>query len=88
MFPKVLDNAKVLWYTDRGDYGPVFYTTGEPCDRQAYFAICQYAGSSGCYLFSCNAAFEVLTDFPCDTAEECKQHAARWHAGLVWHAAE
>lgn len=87
MFPTTLDGAKVLCYTDQGDYGPVHYTTGEVYDRQAYFAICQYPGSSDYYLFGCNESFNVISDFPCDSIAQCRQNAEARHTGILWHAA-
>ena len=29
MFPSTLDNAEVIYYTPKGDYGKMYYTNGE-----------------------------------------------------------
>ena len=42
MFPDKLDNAKVLYYTPKGDYGAMYYDTGEVAAYFEYLAICKY----------------------------------------------
>ena len=36
MFPTELDNAKVLYYTPRDDYGAITYPSGEVADYSHY----------------------------------------------------
>ena len=75
MFPDFLDNAKVLYYTPPGDYGDLYLTTGEIEDRIVYRAVCQYPADDKYYLFGCNAEYEVITDWPCDSLQEAMQTA-------------
>ena len=75
MFPSVLDNARVLYYTPPGHYGDLYLTTGEIEDRIVYLAICQYPGDGQYYHFGCNAEYEVVTDWPCDSLQEAMQAA-------------
>ena len=62
MFPDTLDNAKVLYYTPKGNYGDLFYDNGTIAAHFVYMAICKYEKTEGFYLFLCNEDFEVETD--------------------------
>lgn len=75
MFPSTLDNAEVIYYTPKGDYGKMYYTNGEVAAEFAYLAICKYKDSNGYYLFMCNDENEVETDLLMDSIEECKNSA-------------
>ena len=77
MFPETLDGAKVLFYTSKGNYGVMRYTTGEVFDNILYYAICKYENDTRFYLFGCNADFEVITDCLWDSVEECQHIAQR-----------
>ena len=70
-FPKVLDNACVLYYTPQDYYGTVRYTTGEIADYIRYLAICKYEGDTQYYLFGCNAEYEVVSDSPWESVKQC-----------------
>ena len=70
-FPEILDNAKVLYYTPREHYGLVRYTTGEIADHICYLAICKYNNACTYYLFGCDKDYEVVSDSPWDSVEEC-----------------
>jgi hypothetical protein len=70
-FPTVLDNANVLFCTPQDYYGAVRYTTGEIVDYIRYLAICKYEGDTQYYLFGCNAEYEVVSDSPWESVEEC-----------------
>ena len=84
MFPTQLDGANVLMYSRKGDYGVVKYENGEPYDSLSYYAIAQYAADSSYYLFGCNSAFDVISDYQCGSIDECKNivtlhgHTVRW----------
>ena len=80
-FPDRLDNAEVLFYTDRGRYGTIDTPTGKTGEAAAYLAACVYPGGGGVYLFLCNERYEVITDSLYDTIAECL--TAR--RGIVWH---
>ena len=63
MFPTELDNAKVLYYTPRDDYGAITYPIREVADYYHYLAICTYSQSDEYYLFCCNENYEVVSDW-------------------------
>lgn len=71
MFPEKLDNANVLYFTDKGCYDTIRYTDGRIYDYIFYLAICTYDNDDGFYLFGCNANKEVISDYLCNTIEEC-----------------
>ena len=66
IFPDELDNARVLFYTPKGDYGKMYYDNGEIAACFSYLAICKYDDDrnhdKGYYLFYCNENKEVETD--------------------------
>ncbi len=74
-FPAILDNAKVLYYTDRGDYGAVYWDNGTIAEQISYLAVCIYDSGHGAYLFGCNDSFDVVADSLCDSVEECLKAA-------------
>lgn len=86
MFPNHLDGAKVLFYSQKGHFGEVNYSTKEKYSDIHYLAICKYGNNSEYYLFDCNEAFEVVGDFPFDSIEECKKSAENSNNGkaIVW----
>ena len=67
MFPKYLDEAEILYYTEKG-----YYEFTEH-DTICYFAIAKYKEDNRFYLFGCNSHFDVITDDLCDSIEECKK---------------
>ncbi|WP_339001989.1 hypothetical protein [Fusobacterium animalis] len=74
MFPNVLDGAFVYFYTQKGNYGSVFYDNGK-IEYIYYLAICSY--NNQYYLFHCNDKFEVIADYLFDSIEECKSIASK-----------
>ena len=48
-FPKILDGACVLYYTQHDYYGTVRYTTGEIADHICYLVICEYENDTQYY---------------------------------------
>ena len=70
-FPKIIDDACVLYYTLQDYYGTVRYTTGEIADSIRYLAICKYEDDTKYYLFGCNAEYEVVSDSFCESVEQC-----------------
>jgi len=86
MFPEKLDGADVLFYTEKGDYGTVNDTNGKICDYVSYFAVCSYSSDKNkYYLFLCDECFDVITDWFCDSVEECMQIASNHSREIVWH---
>ena len=77
MFPDYLDGAKVLEYTQRGN----FAVTVDPWDdvnpgtakEICYVAICQFEGSNSFNVFWCDEDYHVLQDWLWDSIAECKQ---------------
>ena len=90
MFPVYLDNAKVLYYTVKNDYGQVLYTDGSVASVICYYAICKYDNDDRIYLFGCDEKQEVVSDYECDSIEECKDCASQLsgEAVLVWNKKE
>lgn len=84
MFPETLDDAKVLYFTDKGDYGTVNYTNGEISDYICYLAVCAYDKDDSYYLFCCDENKEVVFDYLCDTIEECMNI----HKNIKWRSAK
>ena len=68
MFPNILDDALVHFYTQKGNYGSVYYDNGK----------IEY------YLFHCNNKFEVIADYLFDSIEECMNMANRSKKEIVW----
>ena len=63
-FPKILDGAKVLYFTPQSSFGSVYYTMGGIADHICYLAICKYENDNdnAVYLFGCNSDYEVVSD--------------------------
>lgn len=84
MIPSELDNAKVIFYTDKDFFGTVNYTTGEVFENICYLAICAYPNATDFYLFYCNGEFEVITDTLCDSIEDCMEIANHRKNDIAW----
>ena len=54
MFPRILDGAKVLYYTEKNDFGVVANVDGSDAEYICYLAVCQYPNDTGYYLFLCD----------------------------------
>lgn len=86
-FPKMLDNARVLYYTSENCYGEVYYTTGELAEHIRYLAICKYENDTAYYLFGCNADREVVSDSSWQSVEECMRVAkSPYNCAISWIA--
>ena len=75
MFPRRLDDAIVLFYTVKGQYGKMYYTNGNVAAEFSYLAICKYENSAGYYLFMCNENYDVETDSLWNSVDECMRIA-------------
>lgn len=82
MFPNILDDALVHFYTQKRDYGSVFYDNGK-IEYIHYLPICSYDNKEY-YLFHCNNKFEVIADYLFDSIEECMNMANRSKKEIVW----
>ncbi len=71
IFPDTLDNAMVLFFTPKGNYGEMFNDDGTIAAHYSYLAICKYFDDNSFYLFMCNEDFAVETDAVFDTINEC-----------------
>ncbi|QMV41315.1 hypothetical protein [Cohnella cholangitidis] len=84
--PNELDGAKVIQYTSNSmsnQYGTVgiLNEKNEIVEKLPItaMAICQYDGSRGYYLFSCDSDWEVIGDFDFATIEDAKESAKHSH---------
>lgn len=84
MFPLSLDNAKVLYYTLKNDYGVIRFPDGEIADTFKYLAICKYENDESYYLFCCNENFEVVSDSLWESIEKCMSVASSYKANIEW----
>ena len=83
-FPKELDGAKVLYYTDKANYGEVRYPDGTICDYISYLAICVYPKDQSYYVFGCDEDYEVVSDDLWDSVEECKKITDTLYPNVKW----
>ena len=81
MFPNILDDALVHFYTQKGDYGSIYYDNGK-VHYIHYLAICSYDNKEF-YLFHCNDKFEVIANYLFDSIEECKNMANKSKKEIV-----
>lgn len=88
MFPARLDGAAVLMYTEKGDYGAAAYEAGERYDTLCYYAIARYDTDSSYYLFGCNTDFDVISDYLCDSIDDCKNIVTDHSHDVLWHRTE
>ncbi len=86
MFPEKLDGAEVMLYTPKGDFGKLYYTTGEVFDYAKYLAICKYPDTSNeYYLFKVSESFEVISDYLCNSIDECVKITNSFYNGdVLW----
>ncbi|MBQ7379289.1 MAG: hypothetical protein IJW70_06365 [Clostridia bacterium] len=82
-FPKKLDGANVLYYSDRSEYEPVRYAGGAAAHNVIYLAICKYENDASYYLFHVDENFDVVADDCFDSIEACKkimdEYNVNWH---------
>ena len=82
-FPKELDGAKVLYYTDRGVFDPVYYPGGEIAHNVFYLAICKYENGNDYYVFHCDEDLTVVADNCFHSIEQCKNSLKQ--KDMIWH---
>ena len=68
-FPKELNGAKVLYYTEKGDFAPV----RKPAHNVCYLAVCKYDENSDYFIFHLDESLEVVADDCFDSFEACKK---------------
>lgn len=84
MFPRELDGAEVLFYTDKADFGEL-EEEGKSARSIAYLAIAQKPEDSACYLMLCDADYCVIADHNFPAVEWCKTMAGMRYPDIVWH---
>lgn len=72
-FPKEFDGAKVLYFTDRGTFDPVYYVGGTIAHNVIYLAVCKYDNDEAFYIFHIDENLEVVAD-NCFDSETCKKY--------------
>ncbi len=73
-FPKELDGAKVLYYTAKSDFEPVYYTGSEIAHKVFYLAVCQYSGEKSFYIFHLDENQDVVADCCFDNIADCRRY--------------
>ena len=84
MFPKELNGADVLFYTDKADYGELEEEGKDVC-AISYLAIAKKPGDPACYLMLCDADYGVIADHSFPAVEWCKTMAGMRYPDIVWH---
>ena len=87
MFPKLLDGAKVLWFTEKADFG-ILEEEGKEDRAISYLAIAQKPGDPACYLMLCDGEYAVITDHSFPSVEWCKTMAEMRYPDIVWNKME
>lgn len=86
-FPYSIDAADVLFHSQRGTYGTVKSTTGEPLHYISYFAICAYPNDPQFYLFALDDNYEVIADWLTLSVDNCKEIAYEHDRRIRWTSA-
>ena len=84
MFPKELNGADVLFYTDKADYGEL-EEEGKGARAIACLAIAKKPEDPAYYLMLCDADYGVIADHSFPAVEWCKTMAGMRYPDIVWH---
>ena len=84
MFPKELNGADVLFYTDKADYGEL-EEEGKDARAIACLAIAKKPEDPAYYLMLCDADYGVIADHSFPAVEWCKTMAGMRYPDIVWH---
>ena len=87
MFPRELEGAEVLLYTDKADFGEL-EEEGKNARAIAYLAIAHKQEDPACYLMLCDADYSVIADHSFPSVEWCKTMAGMRYPDIVWHEAK
>ena len=88
--PSHIDGARLLaWAWSDLPFGHVASEAGAAPIAIHGLALCQYAGATGVYRFSCDAQWEAVQDEVYDSADEARQQLpAQYRAvAATWHRA-
>lgn len=81
-FPKALNGAKVLYYTDRGIFEPVYHAGGAIAHNVCYLAICKHENDEDYYIFHCDESMDVVADNCFHSLDVCKRYIDQYD--IVW----
>ena len=84
MFPRELNGANVLFYTDKADYGEL-EEEGKDARAIACLAIAKNPEDPAYYLMLCDADYGVIADHSFPAVEWCKTMAGMRYPDIVWH---
>ena len=84
MFPRELNGADVLFYTDKADYGEL-EEEGKDAQAIACLAIAKKPEDPAYYLMLCDADYGVIADHSFPAVEWCKTMAGMRYPDIVWH---
>ena len=84
MFPRELNGADVLFYTDKADYGEL-EEEGKDARAIACLAIAKKPEDPAYYLMLCDADYGVIADHSFPAVEWCKTMAGMRYPDIVWH---
>ena len=84
MFPKIIDGANVLWFTDKASFG-VLEEEGKADCAISYLAIIQKPDDVARYLILCDAEYSVIADHSFPSVEWCKTMAGMRYPDIVWN---
>lgn len=84
MFPRELNGADVLFYTDKADYGEL-EEEGKDARAIACLAIAKMPEDPAYYLMLCDADYGVIADHSFPAVEWCKTMAGMRYPDIVWH---
>lgn len=82
-FPTELDGAKVLYFTEKGVFDPVYNVGGGIAHKVFYLAICKYDDSKFYYLFYLDENLEVVADGCLENIEDCRKYINEYD--VEWH---
>ena len=85
LFPRELDGAQVLYYTEKDDFGVVCDVDGNVTDQVRYLAICRYEKDKHFYLFLCDENYEVVIDHFLPSVKDCKSVAYNRKKDILWN---
>ncbi len=82
-FPKELDGAKVLYYTEKGAFEPIYHAGGEIAHKVFYLAICKYDSDKDYCIFHVDENLKVVADSFFESLEACRKYMNEYN--VTWH---
>lgn len=84
-FPKELDGAKVLYYTEKGDFEPIYHAGGEIAHKVFYLAICKYDSDKDYCIFHVDENLKVVADGCLESLEACRKFMNEYSVAYHTH---